>query len=47
MKNTTLTLGDFKVETLSKEAQKTIKGGGNDTNNPVKGSGNGSGVINP
>ncbi|WP_433765135.1 hypothetical protein [Flavobacterium ginsenosidimutans] len=47
MKTKILNIKDFEIEKLNKEAQKVIRGGDGDpvdpTNNPVKGSGNGSG----
>ncbi|KAF2332276.1 rSAM-modified peptide [Flavobacterium ginsenosidimutans] len=47
MKTKILNIKDFEIEKLNKEAQKVIRGGDGDpvdpTNNPAKGSGNGSG----
>ncbi|PBJ11344.1 hypothetical protein [Flavobacterium sp. ACN6] len=48
MKTKTFTLRDFEVERISKNAQKSIMGGDppvppEETNNPVKGGGNGNG----
>ncbi|MCV2485884.1 hypothetical protein OD917_13185 [Flavobacterium sp. SH_e] len=49
MKTNLLKITDFEIEKLNKEAQKVIRGGDGEpvdpTNNPVKGSGNGSGVT--
>ena len=35
MKNTTFKLSDFEAEKMNKEAQKIIRGGGSDSNDPV------------
>ncbi|MHC0444151.1 hypothetical protein ACWA1F_02005 [Flavobacterium sp. 3-218] len=46
MKNTQLTFKDFELETIDKNAQKIIRGGGSDsedTTNPVKNAGGGNG----
>ncbi|MCV2485882.1 hypothetical protein OD917_13175 [Flavobacterium sp. SH_e] len=47
MKTKISNIKDFEIEKLNKEAQKVIRGGDGDpvdpTNNPAKGSGNGSG----
>ncbi len=51
MKANSLKIADFEIEKLNKDAQKTVRGGGDDPtdpNNPAKGGGgNGSGVVNP
>ncbi|UWY29514.1 rSAM-modified peptide [Flavobacterium sp. TR2] len=46
MKNTTFKLSDFEAEKMNKEAQKIIRGGGSDSNDPsdpLKTNGGGNG----